>query len=32
MIRNYALLVKKQSCVARNVRGGMKTLRLVQCW
>lgn len=32
MIRNYALLVKEQSCVARNVRGGMKTLRLVQCW
>lgn len=32
MIRNYALLVKKQSCVARNVRGRMKTLRLVQCW
>lgn len=32
MIRNYALLVKERLCVARNVRGGMKTLRLVRCW
>lgn len=32
MIRNYALLVKERLCVARNVRGGMKTLRLAPCW
>lgn len=32
MIRNCVLLVKEQSCVARNVHGGMKTLRLVRCW
>lgn len=30
MIRNCALLAKKQSCVARNVHGGTKTLRRVR--